>query len=320
MPRRKAPRKGSLQFWPRKRAEKFLPSVNWKIIPSDSSKGFKGIIGYKAGMASAYVKDNTPDSRTKDKRITIPVTIIECPKMKIFSARFYKNKKVAKEILNNNPEKELKKKIKLPKKTSEKFEKINPEDYDDVTIIAYSQVKKTNLKKKPDLTEIGLHDKGGVKEKIDFIKENLGKEISVTDIFDNNQLVDLRGITRGKGFQGPLKRFGLSLKSHKSEKGRRRPGSLAPWHPARVTFRTAMAGQMGMHTRIHYNQTLISLGKPQDLKKGLTGIKGYGDIKTDYIIVTGSVQGPSKRQVIITSPLRESKKQTKKNYELIELR
>ena len=36
-----APRKGSLQFWPRKRANKFLPSVNWKAINSDKKlKGF----------------------------------------------------------------------------------------------------------------------------------------------------------------------------------------------------------------------------------------------------------------------------------------
>ena len=46
----KAPRKGSLQYWPRKRASKFLPSVNWSAIKSDSN--LKGFICYKAGMAS----------------------------------------------------------------------------------------------------------------------------------------------------------------------------------------------------------------------------------------------------------------------------
>src|SRR6056297_292277 len=108
MPKRKSPRKGSLQFWPRKRARKFLPSVNWNIIPNGSSKNLKGFIGYKAGMASAYIKDNTPDSRTKDKKIIIPVTILECPKIKILSVRFYKNGKVAKDILNNQLDKGLK--------------------------------------------------------------------------------------------------------------------------------------------------------------------------------------------------------------------
>lgn len=319
MPKRTSPRKGSLQFWPRKRAEKFLPSVNWNIIPEGNSKGVKGIIGYKAGMASAYVKDNTPDSRTKDKKITVPSTIIECPRMKILSVRFYKNGVVAKDILNSNLEKHLIKKLKLPKKETEKLDNIKYEDYDDVRILVYSEVKKTNLKKKPDISEIGLSGEN-IEEKMNFIKENLGKEISVTDIFEANQLVDIRGLTTGRGLQGPMKRFGLHLKSHKSEKGRRRPGSIGPWHPARVTYRVPMAGQMGMFSRIHYNFNIIGVGKAEDLEKGLKGIKGYGDVKSDYLVVNGSVQGPSKRQILITAPLRESKRQNKKNYELIELR
>ena len=69
MPTRKSPRKGSLQFWPRKRATKLLPSVNWNAI--SSGKNLKGFICYKAGMMSAYVRDNTPDSMTKEKKISI---------------------------------------------------------------------------------------------------------------------------------------------------------------------------------------------------------------------------------------------------------
>ena len=126
-----------------------------------------------------------------------------------------------------------------------------------------------------------------------------------------------RGLTKGQGFSGPVKRFGITLKSHKSEKGRRRPGSLGPWHPARVTFRVPMAGQLGMFTRVVYNSKILDLGKSEDKFKN---IKNFGDVKTDYIIVTGSVQGPAKRQLLITAPLRESKKQTKKNYELLEIR
>ena len=318
MPATRSPRKGSLQFWPRKRAKKFLPSVNWRFLKDGSSKNLKGFIAYKAGMASAYVKDNTPDSRTKDKKITVPVTILECPKMKILSVRFYKNKKVVKDVLNNKLDKGLKKNLKLPKKNLETLESIKTENYDDITIIAYSQIKKTDLKNKPDLNEIGLT--GSVEEKFNFVKENLGKEISITDIFETNQLVDIRGLTTGRGLQGPVKRFNLHLKSHKSEKGRRRPGSIGPWHPPRVTFRVPMAGQLGMFTRVHYNQNIISIGNVEDLKKGLSGIKNYGNVKTDYLVVRGSVQGPSKRQVLVTAPLRESKKQSKKNYELIELR
>ena len=313
MPTRKSPRKGSLQFWPRKRASKFLPRVNWSAI--NSQKILKGFICYKAGMMSAIVKENTPDSMTKGKEIVIPITILECPPVKIFSIRFYKNKRVAKDILVQDFEKELKRKIKTPKKPGKKLEEIKIEDYDDVSIIVYSIIKKTNLKKTPDLLEIGLT--GNIEEKIKFIKENTGKELSILNFFDKGQLIDLRGLTGGRGTQGPVKRFGITLKSHKSEKGRRRPGSIGPWHPARVTFRVPMAGQLGMFTRVVYNNKIVDLGKAEDKFKG---IKKYGDLKTDYIIVRGSIQGPSKRQLVLTAALRPSKKQLKKEFEVLSLK
>jgi large subunit ribosomal protein L3 len=313
MPKRKSPRKGSLQFWPRKRASKFLPRVNWNAI--SSGKNLKGFICYKVGMASAYVKDETPNSMTKGKKISVPITILECPALKIFSVRFYKDGNLIDEVLSENLDKELKKRVKLPKNKGKKIDEIK--DYDDIEVLCYSEVKKTEIKKTPDLSEIGLS--GTLKEKFDFAKENLGKEISVLNVFEKDELVDLRGLTKGKGLAGPVKRFGIGLKQHKSEKGRRRPGSLGPWHPPRVTFRAAMAGQLGMFTRIVYNNKIIDIGKSED-KDWLKNISHFGDVKTDYIIVNGSVQGPAKRQLLITAPLRKTKKQQKKKYEFIELR
>jgi len=311
MPTKKSPRKGSLQFWPRKRAKKFLPRVNWDVI--NSGKNLKGFICYKVGMVSVSIKDNTPNSMTKGKKIVLPGTILECPSIRIFSVRFYKNGKVTKEILAENFDKELKKKVKIPK-TKKRIELESVKDFDDIQLIIYSQVKKTGIKKTPDLSEVGLS--GGIEEKIKFVKENLNKEISVLDVFENGQLVDLRGLTKGKGLSGPVKRFGITLKSHKSEKGRRRPGSLGPWHPARVTFRVPQAGQLGMFTRVIYNNKIIDIGKSENK---FTNIKNFGNIKTDYIIIQGSVQGPAKRQLLIMYPLRPSKLQVKKNFEFIEV-
>ncbi len=308
----KSPRKGSLQYWPRKRARKFLPSPNWNAIKSDSAK-LKGFICYKAGMASAYVKDDTADSMTKGKKIVVPVTIIECPPLKILSVRFYKNKKIAKEILAENLDKELKRIIKLPK-TPKKTEEFSG-DYDNVTALCYSVVKKTGIKKTPDLSEIGLG--GNMEDKLRFIKENIGKEIPVSSIFEKGTSADFRGLTKGKGLVGPVKRFGITLKQHKSEKGVRRPGSLGPWHPTRVSFRAPQAGQLGMFTRVSYNNKIIDMGKSEGK---FNGIKNFGDVKTDYMIVAGSVQGAAKRQLLATTSLRLTKKQKKKNYELLELR
>jgi large subunit ribosomal protein L3 len=306
----KSPRRGSLQYWPRKRAKKYLPSPNWKAIKSDSTK-IKGFICYKAGMASAFVKDESADSMTKGKKIVVPVTIIECPPLKIFSIRFYKNGKVAKDVLAENLDKELKKKLKLSKK-SKKVELGG--DYEDVRIICYSSVKKTGIKKTPDMSEIAIS--GSYEDKINFIKENIGKEISVSSIFEKGKLVDFRGLTKGKGLVGPVKRFGITLKQHKSEKGRRK-ATLGSFHPGRTTFRAPLAGQLGMFTRVSYNNKILDVGKAEGK---FNGIKNFGDIKTDYMVVTGSVQGPAKRQLLITAPLRETKKQKKKNYELLEIR
>ena len=312
MPTSKSPRKGSLQFWPRKRAAKFLPSTNWDAIKSD--KILKGFIAYKAGMASAFIKDDSEHSMTKGKKKIVPVTILECPSMKILSVRFHKNGIVANEVLAPNLDKELKRKLKLPK-TVKKLDSIKSEEYEYLKVIAYSIVKKTNLKKTPDIIEIGLS--GSYEEKLNFIKENLEKEISILDIFDKGQLIDVRGLTKGKGLQGPVRRFGITLKNHKSEKGQRRPGSLGPWHPARVIFRVPMAGQLGTFTRVVYNNKILDMGKAEEKFKN---IKNYGDVKTDYIVVEGSLQGSAKRQLILTQPLRPTKKQLKKQHELIELR
>lgn len=312
MPKGKSPRKGSLQYWPRKRAAKFLPSINWNAI--ETGKTLKGFIAYKAGMASAAVKDETEHSMTKGKQKIIPVTILECPQMKIFSVRFYKNGKVFGEVLSENLDKELKKKVKLPKTVKKKLDSFT-EEFDDLRVIVYSLVKKAGIKKAPDMVEIGLN--GSYEEKLNYVKEHLGKEISILDIFEKDQLVDVRGLTKGKGLQGPVRRFGIQLKRAKSEKGRRRPGSIGPWHPARVIFRVPMAGQLGMFTRAHYNHKVIDLGKSEGKLKN---IKNYGDVKADYIIVQGSVQGSAKRQLVLTETLRPTRKQLKKNYTLVELR
>ncbi|MEM4326503.1 MAG: 50S ribosomal protein L3, partial [Candidatus Pacearchaeota archaeon] len=278
---------------------------------------------YKSGMLSAYVKDNTPNSLTKNKKIIVPVTIIESPPLKILSVRLYKNGKVIKDLLSENLDKELKRKLKLPNKKEEKVEEaLKKVEFDDIAIICYSLAKRTGIKKTPDICEIGLG--GALENKISFVIEHLGKEINFQDFFKKNELIDIRGVTKGKGFEGPVKRFGIKLRQHKSEKGRRRPGSLGPWHPARVTFRVAMAGQTGFFTRVIYNSKIIEVGDVKSSKPSLTeklkNINNFGDIRTGFAIIYGSVPGPAKRQIIVTRPLRKTKKQEKKSYELVELR
>jgi large subunit ribosomal protein L3 len=313
MPTASRPRKGSLQFWPRKRAAKPLPSANFKPISSKTSDpGLLGLIAYKAGMATALVKDSTEKVMTSNKQIAIPVTILEVPAMKIFSVRFYKNRKVLSEVIVSN-DKELKRKLKVPKQ-SKSLDKV-PEGYDDIKVIVYSLAKQTNIKKTPDMIEVAFN----ADDKLAFVKDLIGKELTL-DNFVRSELYDARGLTKGKGTQGPVKRFGIALKFHKSEKGQRRPGSLAPWHPARVTFRTPQAGQMGYFSRLVYNLKFITSGKisENDINPK-AGFKEYGKIKTSYFILAGSVPGPRKRQILLTPSFRPSKRMAKKKYEFLEV-
>jgi len=315
-------RHGSLQFYPRKRANKILPSVNWNSISDKKIRGMLGFICYKVGMKSAYVRDNLSTSLTKGQRITIPVTIVECPPLKILSVRFYKNNNVTGEILNQNLDKEVKKKIKTPKHFSKKIEDFK-KDYDDIKLIVYSQAKKTGIKKNPDFMEVGLA--GNTEDKLNFVKENLAKELTIKDFLTEDLmkdgLLDIRGVTKGKGTQGAAKRFGLTLRAHKSEKGVRGPGSGGPWHPTRVEFTQPMMGQMGYFTRVIFNNKIIETGNIREKNINPSqGFKKYGRINNDYIIISGSIQGPSKRQLILTPAYRPNKNQSKKNFEFLELR
>jgi len=330
MGRKQGPRKGSMQFWPRCRSDKLLPKINWDPIQvkhHTQKTNLLGFIVYKAGMASAYLKDNTPDSMMKNKRIILPVTILECPPMKILSVRFYKNTKVLCEVLNDGLDKELKKVIKIPdsknkrdvKALIEKIEKEKANDITDVQLLVYSQTKKTEIKKTPDISEIALT--GSIADKIAFAKEHLTKEISIADVFQKG-IVDVRGLTTGKGTQGSVKRFGVHYRSHKAEKGQKKVGSIGGWHPIGVRFTVPRPGQMGFFSRVVYNIPVIASKKfvENDSTLGKRVFMNYGLIKTDYIILSGSVQGPQKRQLLLTASYRPSKLQAKKQFELIELR
>lgn len=310
MARLSRPRFGSLQFWPRKRAEKGIPSVNWKPI---TGEGLLGIIAYKVGMASAIVKDSTEQSMTKGKKIAVPVTILEVPAMKVYSVRFYKNGFVVKDLVVSN-DKELKRYLKVAKKVSSLDTDV-PKDFDDVRVLLYTLVHQTNIKKTPDMVEIAV----SAPNKLEFVKTLVGREITVKD-FVKNSLIDVRGLTKGKGLVGAVKLFGITLKSHKSEKGVRRPGSLAPWHPAHVTFHTPHSGQLGMFTRVHYNIRVLSHGMISERNiNPPAGFQNYGKINTSYIILKGSVQGPQKRQILLTPSFRASKSAAKKKLEFQEL-
>ena len=72
--------------------------------------------------------------------------------------------------------------------------------------------------------------------------------------------------------------------------------------------------------RIIYNLNVLGKSSIKDKDINPTaGFKNYGNIKTSYLILSGSIQGPSKRQILLTPSFRPSKTQFKKKLELVEV-
>ena len=300
--KRHSPRHGSLQFWPRKRAKREIPRIKaWSKLAGAKLLGFAG---YKVGMAHVIMKD-TSTKVTKGMDISTPVTIIECPPLKPLSLRLYKNTsyglKVVSEIPVKNLNKELARKIKLPKKQSEKKET----EFDELRLQVYTQPKLTAIgKKKPEIFEIALS--GSKEEQLSIAKQFLEKEIKLSDVFKEGELVDVHAVTTGKGFQGTTKRFGTRLRQHKSEKVKRGVGSLGPWH-SRSIWAVPHPGKMGYHTRLDFNKLILKVDSNPSAINPKQGFHKYGFVKNDYIILKGSVPGPKKRAIRFIEAIRPDK-------------
>jgi len=303
MPRKRNPRRGSMQFWPRKRAKDIVARV--RTWPSAKDTKLLGFAGYKVGMTHLIITDNKPTSLTKNEDIQMPVTILECPPIKIAAIMSYTKDAYGLhcvgQINAEKLDKEVARKISLPKKTKPSEPKTK--NVTEVRVLAYTQPKLTKIgKKKPELFELGI---GGTnaEEKLKYARELLGKEVKLSDVFAAGQVVDSISITKGKGFQGPVKRFGVMLRHHKSEKTIRGPGSLGPWHGDRQ-YRVPKAGQMGFHQRIEYNKQIININDDVSKINAKGGFIRYGEIKNQYMLIKGSLGGASKRMVTLTVPRR----------------
>ncbi|PIY60211.1 50S ribosomal protein L3 [Candidatus Woesearchaeota archaeon CG_4_10_14_0_8_um_filter_47_5] len=313
---RHSPHKGTMQFWPRKRAKRPYARVRYWPQPKDK-KGLLGFAGYKVGMTHLIVEDNRPTSKTKGAQISFPATIVECPPLRIHAVRAYtydfQGRTAHKDYLieNEKQPKDLVRKLRPAKKRQDfgnnlaELEK-NLGAVEDIVVLVTTQPSLTGIgKKKPEICEMGLG--GTLQEKIAFIRENAPKEVQVDDVFSEGEQTDIHAITKGKGFQGPVKRHGVNIRSHKAEKTKRGPASLGPWHPAKVRYTVPHAGQTGYHQRIEYNKLIIKIGKnPGDIsQKG--GFLHYGVVKNPYLIVKGSVMGTQKRLIRFTFPRRAKK-------------
>ncbi|MCS7134940.1 MAG: 50S ribosomal protein L3 [Candidatus Aenigmarchaeota archaeon] len=311
MPKTKRPKRGSLAFYPRKRAKRIYPSIRGgsnsdKLKPLEFS-------GYKVGMLSLLVTDTRKNSPTKGENIVIPATIIECPPLKVVGFRAYVQDyyglKPFLDVIDENLKKDryIARKIKIGEtRVQEKLKKIeeNKDKIVDVSLIVSTSPHLTGVRKKtPEIFEIDL---GGsnVIDKMNYAKELLGKEIKITDVFREGEYLDVVAITKGKGTQGVVKRFGVKIQSRKNMKHHRQIGSLGSQSPGRVRWTVPRQGQMGFFRRTEYNKRLLKIGLDSKEIKAPAGFKNYGIIKSSYILVEGSVPGARKRLVMLRHATR----------------
>ncbi len=310
MPKPKQPRAGSMQFWPRKRAKKSYVRVRSYDL---NGEGIQAFAGFKMGMTHVKAVATHKTAKSKNEPISIPCTIIECPPMRIFSVRGYTSDsyglKVAKEVIVGK-DKHLGRKVTPSKKTGDASaldSSFDSPEIVEIRVILMTQPSKTGIgQKKPQLFEVAVGGKTNA-DKLAVIKEFVGKEIKASEVFKEGDYLDLHAISKGYGYQGPVKRFGISLKSHKSEKGVRRPGSLGGWVAQQHTmYRTAMAGQMGYHQRVQYNNQILKISdKPEEVNvKGGFINYGVGKQGNEFLVIRGSVPGPKKRMITLVKPVR----------------
>ena len=307
MPERHHPRRGSMGFSPRKRARAETPHIKSWPEGGDKPK-IQGFLGYKAGMTHAFVVDYRPTSTTSGREVIMPVSVVETPPIKVAAVRAYKNTtgglQTIGEIWAEKLDPELAKRLPIPKKPKKKnwdFMK----DADDIRVIVYTQPKLvTGIPKKiPEIRELRIGG-GSIEEQIKYAKNILGKEVKINEAINEGDMLDIIAVTKGKGFQGHVKRWGVKLLHHKNSKHRRMIGTAGSWHPNWIQSTVPQAGQMGYHQRTEYNKRVLKLGENGEEITPSGGFPHYGVVRNSYILLHGSIPGPAKRLVSMRDAIR----------------
>jgi large subunit ribosomal protein L3 len=173
-----------------------------------------------------------------------------------------------------------------------------------IRAITATQPSQTSLsKKKPETCEIQIGG-GTIQQQFEYAKQLLGKTVAPEEVFKEGQYVDIAGVTAGKGFQGPVKRWGVTILQHKGRKTKRGIATLGPWNPHHLMYSIPRAGQMGYHQRVEFNKRILKIGKDGKEVTVKGGYVRYGEVKGPYILIEGSIPGTEKRQIRLRVPAR----------------
>jgi len=344
-----APRHGSMGFYPKKRARRHRGKV--KAFPKDDPSKpihLTCFMGYKAGMTHIVREVDRPGSKVNKKEVVEPVSIIETPPIIIVGVigyidtphgprslktvwaehlseecrrRFYKNwyksKKKAFSKYSKKWQDPLgKKEIERDLNKIKKYCSV-------VRVIAHTQIKMLRKRqKKAHLMEIQVNG-GTVPQKVEWIRQHFEKPVPVANVFAQDEMIDIIGVTKGKGYKGVTSRWHTKKLPRKTHKGLRKVACIGAWHPSRVQFTVARAGQKGFHHRTELNKKIYRIGKGIHTKdnklvknnastdydltdKSITpmgGFKHYGEVNSDFLLIKGGVVGTRKRILTLRKSL-----------------
>jgi len=297
-------------YSPRKRARSITARMSTWPEGGDGAK-LQGFAGYKAGMTHAFIIDYRPRSTTAGQEVQVPVTVLEVPPMRACGVRFYQEtaygRKAVGEVWSKTLEKELARRLPVPKEYDEKAAWAAAEklQYDDIRVLLYTQpVLVSGLpKKRPELMEIRVGG-GTMDKRLEYARSILGKPVTIKDFTKEGEMIDVSSITKGKGWQGTTKRWGTKLLMHKNSKHRRLVGTLGTKRPNYVRPTVPQGGQIGFHQRTELNKRVLKIGENGEEITPKGGFLHYGAVRNSYVMLHGSIPGPSKRLVRLREPVR----------------
>lgn len=337
-----APRHGSLQFLPKKRTKRHAGRV--RSFPRDDPTQdchLTAFRGYKAGMTHVVRGVDRPGALMHKKEVVDAVTILETPPMVVVGIVGYVEtpsglrtlttvfaEHLSEEFKRRCYKNWFKSKKKAYTKYAQKYSEDGGKDIEHelnrianfctvVRVIAHTQVKKLNLRlKKAHIMEIQVNGGSDAAAKVDFAKKLFEKEVPIDSVFAKDELVDVIGVTKGKGYEGVTTRWGVTRLPRKTHRGLRKVACIGSWHPARVSTTVARAGQNGYFHRTEMNKKVYRLGAKGDEKscqteadlteKSITPMGGfvhYGEVNEDWIMLKGATVGVKKRPLIIRKSL-----------------
>jgi len=299
-------------YYPRVRARRITGRVRtWPTV--GGAPRLLGFAGYKVGTTHLILVDNKPKSPLFGREVAKEITVVEAPPIYVYGFRAYvkspKGLKTLGEVLSKSLPKYAERAVTVPKDydpaKAQALVEANLQNIAELRVLALTQPNKTGVDKKtPEVLEIKVGG-DGVKAAYDYIKSIMGKEIKAKDFFTEGQILDATAVTKGKGFAGAVKRFGVKILPnwHKHRKGHRVVGAISPSKP-HMMFTIPRPGKMGFHQRTEYNKLILKVGENPSEINVAGGFLHYGLVKGDHVLVSGSLPGPTKRLVRFRYPVR----------------